>query len=436
MGELDAQGRARSSRVIRPFPRAARVPESSRWTAGIQVSSDASIISAALVATTGHGLQCQVQIVADAVAPVPTELAQSIRKLIADESVSPTAAAQAALQLAEIESALVDEILLPAQLPRERLLLIGVDDPGIWRFDATRRTDYVSLCDAATLAESTNCNIVEAFPARDLAQGGLGGPVFALAEWVLLKHRARTRLLLDLGRTVRMTYLPSAQSAGPSRVLSFDGGPGTRLLDMLARRLTDGTQSFDPGGSLAVQGRQIPDLVAHWLKDPYFERTLPRWHPWGVRPERFLAESVQMAIDRGWSIRDLLCSATHFIAETIPRAIARLLPDTPAIEEVVITGGGKQNGLLLRAIAGRLSGVELTDIANLGIAPSTLGAASAAVLALLQIDQTPANHPAITGTAVPRALGRLTPGPPQAWLRLARHMVHADTTGAAFRKAV
>lgn len=436
MGELEAQGRARSPRIIRAFPRAARVPESSRWTAGILVSSDASIVAAALVATTGHGLDCQVEIVADAVAPVPTQLAQSIRQLTTGESDSSISAAQAASQLAEIESALVDEILLPAQLSRERLLLIGVDDPGVWRFDSKRRTDYVSLCDAARLAESTNCNVLEAFPARDLAQGGLGGPVSALAEWVLLKHKTRTRVLLDLGRTVRMTYLPASQLAGPSRVLSFDVGPGTRLLDLLARRLTDGAQSFDPGGSLAVQGGQIAELVSHWLDDPYFERTLPRWHPWGVRPERFLAEAVQMAVDRGWSIRDLLCSATHFIAETIPRAIARLLPAAPSIDEIILTGGGKQNGLLLRAITSRLNGVEMIDVADVGISPNALGAASAAVLALFQIDQTPGNHPAITGTAAPRTLGRLTPGPPQSWTRLARHTVHADSTRTALRKAV
>ena len=103
---------------------------------------------------------------------------------------------------------------------------------------------------------------------------------------------------------------------------------------------------------MAVQGRKIPELVDRWLDDPYFNRPLPRWHPRGVPPDRFLGDALQVAVDSGWTVRDLLCSATHFVAEMVVRTFQHSLPKETRIDEIVVTGGGQQNGMLLREIAG------------------------------------------------------------------------------------
>ena len=78
---------------------------------------------------------------------------------------------------------------------------------------------------------------------------------------------------------------------------------------------------------------------------------LPRWHPRGVRPERFLTDALQLAVESGWSVRDLLCTATHFIAETVALALRKTLPEDAAVDELIVTGGGQHNGMLLREIA-------------------------------------------------------------------------------------
>ena len=168
---------------------------------------------------------------------------------------------------------------------------------------------------------------------------------------------------------------------------------------------------------MAVQGRHIPELIEHWLKDPYFERPLPRWHPRGVQPERFLTDALQMAVDSGWSVRDLLCSATRLVAETIALAMRKRLPEDARVDEILVTGGGQHNGMLLREI-GRAIEMPLVRIGELGIPVETLGPSCIAGLALLHLDRVPANPTAITGASVPRALGRLTPGSPRNWKRL------------------
>jgi anhydro-N-acetylmuramic acid kinase len=337
-------------------------------------------------------------------------------------------------RLADAEALAVNNLVSESGLAADQLLAAGVLDPGLWSSGKATSGGYLSLCDAARLAELTDANVIDAFPARDVARGGQGGPITALAEWILLKAPNRSRALLDLGPSIRMTYLPPDRGRDrASRILSFEVGPGMRMLDQLTRRLTSGETAYDAGGRLAVQGRRIAELLEHWLGDPYFRRPLPRWQPRGIRPERFLLEAMQMAVDRGWSVRDMLCTATHFLAEATALAVRRCLPEDARVDEIVLTGGGQHNGMLLREIASRIPQIPLVRVDQFGPCGEALAPACVALLALLHLDEIPANHSAVTGTEVPRVLGRLTPGSTQSWQRLLRELTGAGRAARALR---
>jgi anhydro-N-acetylmuramic acid kinase len=413
--------------------------DSQRRTIGILVSSDCSRLSAALVTVRGEGLQLQAEVGDGLIVQVPKETTALWHQLVnpglavgrianpsygepgpqgsRDEILAAIGGLRA--QLADVEASAVNALLDQATVSPDQILALGVHDPGLWGCSATGRDGYLGLSDAARLAEATGMNVIDAFPARDLAAGGQGGPTSALAEWVLLGSPNCNRALIDLGRTTRLTYLGAAAGQrGPSRLLSFEVGPGMRLIDLLAQRLTNGEQSFDPGGRLAVQGQRLSPLLEHWLADPYFRRSIPRWHPRGVQPDRFLFDALQMAVQAGWSIRDLLCTATHFVAESIAQAVVRDLPDDASIGEIVVTGGAQQNGMLLRELGVLFPNIPVVRTADLGIDSEALGPACAAILAFFHIDQVPASLPEVTGAEVARVLGSLTPGSPQSWQRL------------------
>lgn len=400
-----------------------QVRNARRWSVGLFVSSDCRRLGAALVSATGQGLQLQPELVKALAYPIPTETALLFDSL---DCGGPTAADPAAAgritalraQLAHLEAILISDLLAEAGLAPVHILAVGVHDPGLWNCGKVA-PGYLGLCDAARLAELTGLNVIDSFPARDVAAGGIGGPITAVADWLVLKDAKRTRLLVDLGPTLRMAYLPThSGNASTTRLLAFDVGPGMRLLDLLAQRLTAGEHRFDPGGRLGVQGVQLPELIEHWLNDPYFRTPLPRWHPRGVRPERFLADAMHLAVEHNWSVRDLLCTATHFLAELLTRTITRRLPEDLRFDEIILTGGGQQNGMLLREIGIRLPGVPLKRIAEFGAAGEMLGPASVAILSLLHMDQVPGNPPTVTGTETSRVLGHLTPGSPQSWQRM------------------
>jgi anhydro-N-acetylmuramic acid kinase len=389
-----------------------------RWFAGVLVSSLGVEVTAATVSVVGRGLDARAEVVESLAADIPKETAALLRSALDSGACAAASIASAQAQLAEIEATLVNGLLAKSGLTSSNVLTVAVHDPGFWAFSQGELTGYLGWCDAARVAELTGLNVLDAFPARDLAQGGLGGPLCALPEWMLLRDRQRSRILLDLGRTTRMTYLPAENTdRAAAKVVSFEVGPGTALLDLLAQRLSGGQHRFDPGGRMAAQGRQLAPLIEQWLLDPCFHGPLPRWHPRGVRPERFLSDALRMAVDSGWSVRDLLCTATHFIAATVSQALRRNLPVDGPVDEIIVTGGGRHNGMLLREIA-QLAEIPLLRIEDTPLTCQSLGPAGVALLGMLYLDNVPANAMAITGVETPRILGRLTPGSPQNWQRL------------------
>ena len=144
----------------------------------------------------------------------------------------------------------------------------------------------------------TGLNVLDAFPARDLAQGGLGGPLLALAEWLLLRPPDCNRVLLDLGRTAALRYLPAAilrprrrqDSLLRGRSRHGDAGPAGPAALQRRTRL----RSRWPHGRARTPPGRADRAVAIGSR---LSAPLPRWHPRGVRPERFLTDALQMAVE-------------------------------------------------------------------------------------------------------------------------------------------
>jgi anhydro-N-acetylmuramic acid kinase len=293
------------------------------------------------------------------------------------------------------------------------MLAIGVNEPGKTTATEEGLRGHVDLIDPARLADLSGLNVVSGFPARDLASGGMGMPLSPLPLWILFRSAHRERIFLHLGRVVRLVRLPRLTGSLSSvSGLGFRLTHGTSLVDLLVRELTNGRRPFDLGGRLAVQGRRVDELVRHWLDlsetvDIPSENDAPR----------MLRSAVAMAVERGWSVHDMLCSASHFVAESAARSLDRLVRDTEPTE-VILAGGGLANGLILRHLTARLSRYSLQRIEQLGGQSDVVPAAVAATLAVLHFDQVPANVAGLTGAETPRVLGNLTPGSPQAWQRL------------------
>lgn len=389
--------------------------------------------SAVRMAAVGRGLESRIELLRSATRPLPPDVAQLLENVRRGEG-TPHDVIRLSHGFAQVATHLTHEVASQAELAES--LALGLTEPGLW-LDETAPPQYHSLCDAAQLAEATGLTVIDAFAARDLSAGGRGGPVTALPQWMLLHDAKKPRVLVDLGRTTRLTYLPaSSEGSGAARVMALEVGPGTQLLDRLTYELTDGQNAIDHGGRFAVQGRSLPPLIEHWLQSPELTSTQLAWQPDGVPVEGFFDEAIRLGVASNWSICDLLCSANSLIAELAARLIRSKIPKIPPLGELLVTGGGKKNGLLLCELAARLPELELTPITVLGIRPELLDATCAAMLALLHLLQSPASGTMITGSSAPRVLGRLTPGSPHNWQRAVKELAANTPAMMSLRSAV
>jgi anhydro-N-acetylmuramic acid kinase len=220
-------------------------------------------------------------------------------------------------------------------------------------------------------------------------------------------------VVLHLGGLARAVFLPAG--GRPADVIGFEVGPCSVLLDALMRQLTGGRESFDAGGKHAVQGKCIEPLLRDWLAHPALQRRPPRCVPVQEFGDDFAARVLSEARTHQAGPHDLLCTATHFVARCIGRALERFLPRDKRIDRILLSGGGARNGLLWHLLGQQFAGTAVERSDEAGIPADARKALSFGVLAALTLDGVPGSAPSATGAGGPRLLGSLAPGAPANW---------------------
>jgi len=280
--------------------------------------------------------------------------------------------------------------------------LLGSHGQTVWHHDGDERAGpaTLQLGDGDFAAEAAGCTVVSDFRQRDVAAGGEGAPLSALADDLLFASAPRPTAVLNLGGMANLTILTERD------VLAFDVGPAGSLLDGLARRLLGAP--FDRDGAAAARGTADPALVRTILAHPFFAAAPPKSTGRDTFGERFVTGLLGAA--RGRDPDDVLASAVHAVAASVADALERFVADRPG--ELVVAGGGARNGALLRSLAEH-TGVPVVSSDRYGIPPDAREAHVFAVLAARHVLGEPATRRGATGAAAGRVLGKLSPPPPE-----------------------
>lgn len=422
-----------------------------RHFAGLSLSNDATRIDAAVVAVHGQGSGVPLEICQTLAFDLPPDvisLYDEVLEVVAGEefkeaatyldgfprSVSVEIRQRLIREMSGIEEEAFEELASETRIPRSEIMALGVHDPGIRAFTAQGQ-NFESLCSPDLLALRTGMNIVDAFPLRDIAAEGQGGPVFGLPTWVLLKSDLNDRILLDLGKAARMTRIPKSFRLTAAKEINYrDIVPCGLLLDALTYQLTKGEMTVDQGGKLTVQGRQIPELLDFWRNLATKESV---WNPYGISPSPYLEFALGRAGEK-WALRDILCTATHLIVDEIADAVRSMVrQDAQAgTTEIVLTGGARRHGMLLNLLSQQLCDYTIVPMSQLGMPHDSFDAVCTAILAMMFVDQIPSNLPHLTGADTSVPLGRLTPGNPAAWQNLLQSMASAKPVHRSLRSAI
>ena len=287
-----------------------------------------------------------------------------------------------------------------------RLELVGSHGLTVYHHDGSEDHGPASLQlgDGDFAAEAAGCCVVSDFRQRDMACGGEGAPISALADDLLFAREPRPLGVLNLGGMASLTVL----GGRGGETLSFDTGPAGSLLDGLARRLLDAP--LDRDGACAAAGRPDEAFVRACLAHPFFDRAPPKSTGRDTFGEAWLDEICERAAADGpWrpdgDPADFLASAVEIVAEAVGDSLTRL-PEPPG--RLLLAGGGVHNRALRAALERRL-GSPLETTAAVGIDPDAREALVFATLAARCLLGEGVTRTTATGAEEGRVLGKISP---------------------------
>ena len=369
-----------------------------RVVIGLNSGTSADAIDSIVVRFRGQGLELAHEVIASDERPWPAAMRARLLRA-ADMSV-----AEAADLHVELGAAFADAakgIMAKAGLRAQEVDLIGSHGQTVVHHPATdsgRATATLQLGDIDVIAERTGIITVGDFRARDAAAGGQGAPLMPFLDWMLFRHRPGT-VCLNLGGIANITVV----SEEIEDCIAFDTGPANMPLDLVAEKLTNGSETYDPGGRLAEQGHVDAVLLERLLRHPYILRAPPKT----TGREDFGAVFVHglLCKETHMALVDILATLTAFVADSIHAAVEEVQPSD--VRELVVSGGGLHNLALMRRLKQRMLPVPVTSLADYGINPDSKEALLFALLAHERVLGAATNIPRATGAHWPTGLGKI-----------------------------
>jgi anhydro-N-acetylmuramic acid kinase len=269
----------------------------------------------------------------------------------------------------------------------------------------------LQIGEPAVIAALTGITTVADFRPADMAVGGQGAPLLPWVDYLLYHNPQIGRAALNIGGIANFTVIPRA--AKPKEVFAFDTGPGNMLPDGLVRHFTQGRRQFDRDAKMAQGGRLLPALLDTLLADPYLRLQPPKT----AGREQYGEACLQRILDWGRRHRakpnDLIRTATVLTPLSIVDAINRWVWPRARIQQLIVSGGGARNPLMMTQLSAALPHIEVVTSDALGLPGNAKEAFAFALLANETIHGRPSNLRGATGASRPAILGKVCYAPPR-----------------------
>jgi anhydro-N-acetylmuramic acid kinase len=263
----------------------------------------------------------------------------------------------------------------------------------------------LQIGEAAVIAARAGVTTVADFRPADMAVGGQGAPLVPYADYLLYSDGKLGRASLNLGGIANITVIPAG--AARERVFAFDTGPANMLIDALVAHFSRGRKKFDDGARLALAGRAIPALLDELMRDPYLKLKPPK----STGREYYGAAYVKRVLALGQRYRakpnDLIRCVTIFTALSVVDALNRFITPKTKIDQLIVSGGGARNPLIMAQLAAALPGIEVLSSSRLGVPEEGKEAFAFALLAYESVHQRAGNVFSATGASGPAILGKI-----------------------------
>jgi anhydro-N-acetylmuramic acid kinase len=263
----------------------------------------------------------------------------------------------------------------------------------------------LQIGEGAVIAAQTRVTTVADFRPADMAVGGQGAPLVPYADYLLYSDAKLGRVSLNLGGIANVTVIPAG--AARDSVFAFDTGPANMLIDALVTHFTRGRKKFDAGAEIARAGRAIPALLDELMRDPYLKIAPPK----STGREYYGADYVKrvLALGRRFNAKpnDLIRCVTIFTALSVVDALNRFVTRKVKIAQLIVSGGGAQNPLIMAQLAAALPEIVVLPSSRVGVPEDAKEAFAFALLAYETFNQRAGNVFSATGARGSAVLGKI-----------------------------
>ncbi|MFZ0739355.1 MAG: anhydro-N-acetylmuramic acid kinase [Candidatus Acidiferrales bacterium] len=393
------------------------MPKSMR-VLGLMSGTSADGIDVALVRISGAPPRLSVSLEGFHTVPYPRRVREAILRIANLSASSSAEISQLNFVLGELFARAALSACRKFRISPKRVDLIGSHGQTIFHQGAPRKflgaarvSSTLQIAEPATIAARTGILTIADFRPADMAAGGQGAPLVAFVDHMLFRDLRRGRVVLNIGGIANVTVIPAGPQ--PADVFAFDTGPGNMIVDSFVRHFTHGRQNYDRGARIALSGAIEPHLLQRFLNDPYLRKRPPK----SAGREQFGKEYADRLI--AWSrsrsrrakVEDLVRTATLFTPLSIADAFHRFIFPRARIHDLVVSGGGARNPLMMAQLAASLPGVAICASDDFGIPSDAKEALAFAILAYETFHSRANNLPSATGARRNVILGKVCHAP-------------------------
>ena len=384
---------------------------------GLMSGTSADGIDVALASISGAPPHLRAKLLGHASSKFPPALRKEILRVAEQHPIGAGELSQLNFRLGEVFAEAALAACRKFHVSPKRVALIGSHGQTI--FHQGKPAPYLGHATASTLqigepsviAAGTGITTVGDFRPADMALGGQGAPLVPYADYLLYRHEKLGRVSLNLGGIANITVIPPA--AKPEQILAFDTGPANMLIDALVSHFTRGRRRLDKDARLARSGRPIAALLGELMRDPYLKLAPPKSTGREYYGHAYLKKMLALGKKHRAKPADLIRAATIFTALSVLDALNRFVLPKTKIHQLVVSGGGARNPLILAQLSAALGRIEIVPSSRLGIPEDAKEAFAFALLAYETFHHRPSNLPSATGAHAPAILGKISSAPPQ-----------------------
>jgi anhydro-N-acetylmuramic acid kinase len=382
---------------------------------GMMSGTSADGIDVALARISGAPPDLKAKLLGHTSGKFPPTLRREILRIAEQQPISAGELSQLNFRLGELFAAAALSACRKFRVPPSRVALIGSHGQTIFHqghpipYFGSPTASTLQIGEPSVIAARTGITTVGDFRPADIALGGQGAPLVPYADYLLYRHEKFGRVSLNLGGIANITVLPGP--ASPGKIFAFDTGPANMLIDALVSHFTCGRRLFDENAHFALQGRSIPALLNELLRDPYLKLAPPKSTGREYYGQAYVKKVLAMGRRHRAKPNDLIRAATILTARSVVDALNRFVLPKTKIHQLIVSGGGAYNPLILAELSAALPGIEVLPSSRLAIPEDAKEAFAFALLAYESFYQRPANLPSATGARGPAILGKISYAP-------------------------